>query len=462
MSSIDLLLLDPNADLSSMFDKTGNTPRDGEFDWEAFTVTPSAVGLDPSDISGQFPFPAQQARASYPSSEPYPALDTGNSFARSSVMEQAVMPDMEVVTEMFTANESAVHVSSGQQLAYNIGMLDSQAQTTIENSADSRSLGRTMRASSSQERVHLRSVAADTEGVPKVVRRRGARKKVRTEEELRTKREDHLERNRNAAQRCRARKKNSEDKRREETLALSNRNQELWVLFEGLRQELLILRETEFPKVEPWETEKLEACKRAIELEQQLSAKIYGIRQLHDQSNLLRRPRQDSPPMGRSASEMSHGTNAREDHLSPHNADPMSRTSSQQNAGAIVYFQEESQPHLIASTYNLVPLEHVKVGSHGPGPDKGLRVETALSTHSMSSSHPSSSPSGYSPGVHRRSHDSAITNLNTPESRTLFGSSLVGSPLGESPQTDEAFGSAASSPVHEADCSTTINANIYA
>ncbi|KAG4426835.1 hypothetical protein IFR04_000266 [Cadophora malorum] len=73
---------------------------------------------------------------------------------------------------------------------------------------------------------------------PKPKRRRGARKKVRTEEELAIRKERHLQRNRNAAQKCRQKKKVSEDETKGKMVIERQKNLVVWNQVASVQDEL--------------------------------------------------------------------------------------------------------------------------------------------------------------------------------------------------------------------------------
>ncbi|KAG4412659.1 hypothetical protein IFR04_014200 [Cadophora malorum] len=77
---------------------------------------------------------------------------------------------------------------------------------------------------------------------PKPKRRRGARKKVRTEEELAIRREKHLQRNRDAAQKCRQKKRAMEDKTKENMIIERQKNLVTWDQVASAQDELETLR----------------------------------------------------------------------------------------------------------------------------------------------------------------------------------------------------------------------------
>jgi len=73
-------------------------------------------------------------------------------------------------------------------------------------------------------------------------RRRGARKKVRTEEELAIRRKNHLQRNRDAAHKCRQKKKLTEAEKREHIAKERHKNLLVWKQIAAVQDELESLR----------------------------------------------------------------------------------------------------------------------------------------------------------------------------------------------------------------------------
>jgi len=73
---------------------------------------------------------------------------------------------------------------------------------------------------------------------PKPKRRLGARKKVRTEEELAIRRKRHLQRNRDAAHKCRQKKKVSEDETKEKMVVERQKNFVVWNQVASAQDEL--------------------------------------------------------------------------------------------------------------------------------------------------------------------------------------------------------------------------------
>ncbi|KAH7342657.1 hypothetical protein BKA65DRAFT_552271 [Rhexocercosporidium sp. MPI-PUGE-AT-0058] len=73
---------------------------------------------------------------------------------------------------------------------------------------------------------------------PKPKRRRGARKKVRTAEELAIKRENHLQRNRDAAQKCRQKKKLTEAQKKDQMSKERQDNHIVWTKVASVQDEL--------------------------------------------------------------------------------------------------------------------------------------------------------------------------------------------------------------------------------
>ncbi|KAH6704348.1 hypothetical protein BKA61DRAFT_680606 [Leptodontidium sp. MPI-SDFR-AT-0119] len=77
---------------------------------------------------------------------------------------------------------------------------------------------------------------------PKPKRRRGARKKVRTEEELAIRREKHLQRNRDAAQKCRQKKQVTEAEKKEQMVTERQNNHVVWNQVASVQDELEFFR----------------------------------------------------------------------------------------------------------------------------------------------------------------------------------------------------------------------------
>jgi len=73
-------------------------------------------------------------------------------------------------------------------------------------------------------------------------KRRGARKKVRTEEEIATRRKDHLQRNRDAARKCRQKKKLTEAEKREQMAKERHDNHIVWNQVAVVQDELEALQ----------------------------------------------------------------------------------------------------------------------------------------------------------------------------------------------------------------------------
>ncbi|KAH9208877.1 hypothetical protein DL95DRAFT_414415 [Leptodontidium sp. 2 PMI_412] len=74
--------------------------------------------------------------------------------------------------------------------------------------------------------------------VPKLKRRRGTRKKVRTEEELAIRRENHLQRNKDAAQKCRQKKKVMEAEKKKQMVMERQNNHIVWNQVTSVQDEL--------------------------------------------------------------------------------------------------------------------------------------------------------------------------------------------------------------------------------
>jgi len=81
---------------------------------------------------------------------------------------------------------------------------------------------------------------------PKPKRRRGARKKIRTAEELAKKRENHLQRNRDAAQKCRQKKKQTEAEKKEQMVRERQDNHIAWNNIARVEEELESFRNLAF------------------------------------------------------------------------------------------------------------------------------------------------------------------------------------------------------------------------
>ncbi|PVH89567.1 hypothetical protein DL98DRAFT_507862 [Cadophora sp. DSE1049] len=87
---------------------------------------------------------------------------------------------------------------------------------------------KTTQSVAGQKRTKSITSSADAGEEPKPKRRRGARKKVRTAEELAIKRENHLQRNRDAAQKCRQKKKLTEAEKKEQMVKERQDNHIAW------------------------------------------------------------------------------------------------------------------------------------------------------------------------------------------------------------------------------------------
>ncbi|KAG4434170.1 hypothetical protein IFR05_010362 [Cadophora sp. M221] len=114
---------------------------------------------------------------------------------------------------------------------------------------------------------------------PKPKRKRGARKKVRSEQEKANKRQDHLRRNREAAQKCRHKKKISETEMQNKLCKERQNNQILWSNIDSVQDELKSLRSFAFDIESfcPFDQHKTEARKtleRIMAITTKLDAQI--------------------------------------------------------------------------------------------------------------------------------------------------------------------------------------------
>ncbi|KAL5321362.1 hypothetical protein ACEPPN_009318 [Leptodophora sp. 'Broadleaf-Isolate-01'] len=96
--------------------------------------------------------------------------------------------------------------------------------------------------SACQKRAQPATTSAGAGEEPKLKRRRGARKKVRTEEEIAIRRENNLQRNRDAAQKCRQKKKLTEAEKREQMAKERHDNHIIWNQVAAVQDELESLR----------------------------------------------------------------------------------------------------------------------------------------------------------------------------------------------------------------------------
>ncbi|KAH9204898.1 hypothetical protein DL95DRAFT_451482 [Leptodontidium sp. 2 PMI_412] len=96
--------------------------------------------------------------------------------------------------------------------------------------------------SAGQKRAQPATTSAGAGEEPQPKRRRGARKKVRSEEEIATRRENYLQRNRDAAQKCRQKKKLTEAKKREQMAKERHDNHIIWNQVVAVQDELESLR----------------------------------------------------------------------------------------------------------------------------------------------------------------------------------------------------------------------------
>lgn len=287
---IEPSLLDPDTDLNKVFlEKTGTTPGDANFNWSAYIVTPLGPNIN---ASAQFPFP-DQTNASLPFYPSYPLTQEallGHSqtptLGMAGFLKQRPAPTGYPANTMVTQDRFQPSCNVPAPV---------QQQTIVVDSMKTELVALQARTGATQKKVTAAAAATNPEDAPQPIRRGRAKRKIRTDEEILLRRENHLTPNRNAAQKCRARKKILEDKRRGEILALRTKNQELWIWFDRLKLELQTLREAEFPKLEAWETGKLAACTKALDMEELVLAKMQAMREMHDQKKLPRHIRKESP-----------------------------------------------------------------------------------------------------------------------------------------------------------------------
>ncbi|KAH7317368.1 hypothetical protein BKA65DRAFT_570963 [Rhexocercosporidium sp. MPI-PUGE-AT-0058] len=97
-------------------------------------------------------------------------------------------------------------------------------------------------APAGQKRAQPATISASADEEPKPKRRRGARKKIRTEEEIAIKRENRLQRNRDAAQKCRKKKQLTEAEKKEQLVKERYDNHIVWNQVAAVQDELESLR----------------------------------------------------------------------------------------------------------------------------------------------------------------------------------------------------------------------------
>ncbi|KAH7419362.1 hypothetical protein BKA64DRAFT_699396 [Cadophora sp. MPI-SDFR-AT-0126] len=180
------------------------------------------MGNMPGDYVGgsEYPFPSLPISTSLPTSTP------ANTLAPSALS----------LTSYSNVPTNASAPAGEPQLA------DLQVQREAErqsNEDETTQMG-------GQKRTKSTASNPDVAEEPKPKRRRGARKKVRTAEELAIKRENHLQRNRDAAQKCRQKKKLTEAEKKEQMIKERQDNHFAWNQVAMVEEELESFRNLAF------------------------------------------------------------------------------------------------------------------------------------------------------------------------------------------------------------------------
>ncbi|KAK0128521.1 hypothetical protein ONS95_000489 [Cadophora gregata] len=193
----------------------------------AGNLQPTSSNMPGDYVGGsEYPFPNLPTSAYLPTSAAVSTVAPANTM----VPADTLAPTALAITSQNNNPMSMLPPADGGQ----------QGNSQVQERSSKPSLEDTNTQSSGQKRASssVPSANPDVAPEPKPKRRRGARKKVRTAEELAIKRENHLQRNRDAAQKCRQKKKLTEAEKKDQMIKERQDNHFVWSQVAILEEEL--------------------------------------------------------------------------------------------------------------------------------------------------------------------------------------------------------------------------------